>query len=170
MILLGSAGQRILTAGEILCLAGLHAGLNVTQKNDYDITVLRGPSISEMILSPQAIDYTGIEPARRWSWRWVRRVWRGAGRSSPASTRRAPSSRPPAWRSPAGRAPHPPGGLQGAGVQGHGLGPGIAGGAGQARTVVIRPEMLEAALAARLKGDALAGALEIVRRVSRGDG
>ena len=59
--MLGSAGQRIITAGEILCLAGLTAGLNTTQKNEYNITVLRGPSISELILSPQEIDYTGIE-------------------------------------------------------------------------------------------------------------
>jgi Pyruvate/2-oxoacid:ferredoxin oxidoreductase gamma subunit len=61
VIMLGSAGQRIITAGEILCLAGLTAGLNTTQKNEYNITVLRGPSISELILSPQEIDYTGIE-------------------------------------------------------------------------------------------------------------
>ncbi len=61
VILLGSAGQRIITAGEILCLAGLHAGLHATQKNEYNVTVLRGPSISELILSPQEIDYTGIE-------------------------------------------------------------------------------------------------------------
>ena len=61
LILLGSAGQRIITAGEILCLAGLTAGLNTTQKNEYNITVMRGPSISELILSPQQIDYTGIE-------------------------------------------------------------------------------------------------------------
>ncbi len=61
LILLGSAGQRIITAGEILCLAGLTAGLNTTQKNEYNITVMRGPSISELILSPQEIDYTGIE-------------------------------------------------------------------------------------------------------------
>jgi 2-oxoglutarate ferredoxin oxidoreductase subunit beta len=61
VILLGSAGQRIITAGEILCLAGLFAGLNTSQKNDYNITVLRGPSISELILSPQEIDYTGLE-------------------------------------------------------------------------------------------------------------
>jgi Pyruvate/2-oxoacid:ferredoxin oxidoreductase gamma subunit len=60
-ILLGSAGQRIITAGEILCLAGLTAGLNTTQKNEYNITVLRGPSISELILSPQKINYTGIK-------------------------------------------------------------------------------------------------------------
>jgi 2-oxoglutarate/2-oxoacid ferredoxin oxidoreductase subunit beta len=60
-VLLGSAGQRIITAGEILCLAGLTAGLNTTQKNEYNITVLRGFSISELILSPHEIDYTGIK-------------------------------------------------------------------------------------------------------------
>ena len=61
VVLLGNAGQRIITAGEIMCLAGLSAGLNVTQKNEYNVTVLRGPSISELILSPDEIDYTGIE-------------------------------------------------------------------------------------------------------------
>ncbi len=60
IVLLGSAGQRIITAGELVCLAGLHAGLHATQKNEYNITVLRGPSISELILSPQPIDFTGI--------------------------------------------------------------------------------------------------------------
>jgi len=61
VIILGDAGQRIITAGDILCLAGLSAGLKVTQKNEYNITVLRGPSISEVILSPEGIGYTGIE-------------------------------------------------------------------------------------------------------------
>jgi Pyruvate/2-oxoacid:ferredoxin oxidoreductase gamma subunit len=61
VILLGSAGQRVITAGEILCIAGLTAGLKTTQKNEYNITVLRGPSISELILSPEEIDYTGID-------------------------------------------------------------------------------------------------------------
>jgi Pyruvate/2-oxoacid:ferredoxin oxidoreductase gamma subunit len=61
VVLLGSAGQRIITAGELLCIAGLTAGLKTTQKNEYNITVLRGPSISELILSPEEIDFTGIE-------------------------------------------------------------------------------------------------------------
>jgi 2-oxoglutarate/2-oxoacid ferredoxin oxidoreductase subunit beta len=60
VMILGSAGQRIITAGEILCLAGLFAGLQTTQKNEYNITVLRGPSITEVILSPDKIGYTGI--------------------------------------------------------------------------------------------------------------
>lgn len=58
--ILGSAGQRIISAGEILCLAGLTAGLKASQKNEYNITVLTGPSITELILSPDQIDYTGI--------------------------------------------------------------------------------------------------------------
>ena len=60
VIILGSAGQRIITAGEILCLAGLAAGLKTTQKNEYNITVLRGHSITEVILSPEDIGYAGI--------------------------------------------------------------------------------------------------------------
>jgi Pyruvate/2-oxoacid:ferredoxin oxidoreductase gamma subunit len=61
ILFLGSAGQRVVTAGEVLCLAALSAGLQVTQKNDYDITVLKGPSVSEIILWPEEVGYTGIE-------------------------------------------------------------------------------------------------------------
>jgi 2-oxoglutarate ferredoxin oxidoreductase subunit beta len=61
ILLLGSAGQRINTAGEILCLAAMTAGLHVTQKNDYPITVLRGHSVSEVVMSPTPVGYTGIQ-------------------------------------------------------------------------------------------------------------
>ena len=61
VVMLGSAGQRIVTAGEILCMAALTAGLNTTQKNEYNITVLRGLSISALILSPEPIGFTGID-------------------------------------------------------------------------------------------------------------
>ncbi len=60
IVLLGGAGQRVLTAGELLCLAGATAGLHATQKNDYPITVMRGHSVSEVILSSEPIGYTGI--------------------------------------------------------------------------------------------------------------
>jgi len=60
VIILGSAGQRVITAGELLGIAAMSAGLHVTQKNDYDITVLRGPSIAELILAPGEIDYPEI--------------------------------------------------------------------------------------------------------------
>ncbi len=61
VVLLGSAGQRVITAGELLCLAGASAGCHATQKNDYPITVMRGHSVSEIILSDIEIEYTGIE-------------------------------------------------------------------------------------------------------------
>lgn len=58
--ILGSAGMRIITAGEILCHAAMAAGFSVSLKSDYDITVLRGPSVSEIILSPEHIGYAGL--------------------------------------------------------------------------------------------------------------
>lgn len=59
--ILGSAGMRIVTAGDIVCYAGLMAGMNVSMKNDYNITVLRGQSVSEILMSSEKIGYTGIE-------------------------------------------------------------------------------------------------------------
>ena len=60
-IILGSAGQRIITAGELFCLAGASAGCHATQKNDYPITVMKGHSVSEIIMADEKIEYTGIE-------------------------------------------------------------------------------------------------------------
>ena len=37
------------------------AGMNASIKNDYNITVLRDQSVSEILLSPEKIGYTGIE-------------------------------------------------------------------------------------------------------------
>lgn len=59
VMVLGAAGMRIQTAGEIIGLAGLLSGLHVTQKSSYPITVLRGMSVTELILNPDEVDYTG---------------------------------------------------------------------------------------------------------------
>lgn len=61
IIILGDAGQRVITAGELLCFAGMAAGLEVTQKTEYRGTVRRGPSIAEVVMSTESIDFTGIE-------------------------------------------------------------------------------------------------------------
>lgn len=61
VVILGSAGMRIVTAGDLVCYSGLCAGMNVSMKNDYNITVLRGQSVSEILISPEPIGYTGIE-------------------------------------------------------------------------------------------------------------
>lgn len=59
ILILGSAGMRIVTAGELVSYAGLSCGMNVSMKSDYTITVLRGHSISEITLSSETIGYTG---------------------------------------------------------------------------------------------------------------
>ncbi len=61
VVILGSAGMRIVTAGDLVCYSGMCAGMNVSMKNDYNITVLRGQSVSEILISPDPIGYTGIE-------------------------------------------------------------------------------------------------------------
>lgn len=61
MVLLGVAGSRIITAGSLLAHAAVMAGMHATQKNDHDVTVMRGPSVSEIILATNPIDFTGVE-------------------------------------------------------------------------------------------------------------
>lgn len=61
ILFLGAAGQRVTTAAEILCRSGIHAGLQATLKSDYPITVLRGHSVSEVILSPEPIGFTASD-------------------------------------------------------------------------------------------------------------
>jgi pyruvate/2-oxoacid:ferredoxin oxidoreductase beta subunit/Pyruvate/2-oxoacid:ferredoxin oxidoreductase gamma subunit len=167
VIMLGSAGQRIITAGEILCLAGLQAGLNVTQKSDYDITVLRGPSISEIILSPQAIDYAGINRpsvvVAIGSEGAARRKKMFDGLDETCTIIQASGVDVPACRASIHRVD-----LKGQGFKGTDwalASLGVLAKLGR----VVRPEMLEAALAVRLKGDSLSAALETVRRVAPGE-
>lgn len=61
LVLAGSAGGRVQTAAKILAAAALSCGLHATQKNDYPVTVGTGFSLSEVILGPKPILYTGIE-------------------------------------------------------------------------------------------------------------
>jgi Pyruvate/2-oxoacid:ferredoxin oxidoreductase gamma subunit len=61
LVLAGTAGERIQTAANILARAGLACGLYATQKNDNPVTQGTGFSVSEVILSPEPILYTGIE-------------------------------------------------------------------------------------------------------------
>lgn len=59
VMLCGSAGEGVQAAAELLAKAGMYAGLNVTKKGSYPVTVGIGFSCSEIILSPENIHYTG---------------------------------------------------------------------------------------------------------------
>ncbi len=60
IIVAGAAGKKINSAATLFCRGAVQSGLYATQRNDYPVTVKSGHSISEVILDPAAIRYTGI--------------------------------------------------------------------------------------------------------------
>lgn len=63
IIISGSAGERVQSSAGLLCRAAAGSGLNVTQKNDNPVTQGSGFSLSEVIISPEEINYTGVNEA-----------------------------------------------------------------------------------------------------------
>jgi pyruvate/2-oxoacid:ferredoxin oxidoreductase beta subunit len=63
VVVAGSAGQKIKSAALALGRAAVRSGLHATQKDDYPITVRTGHSVSEVIVSPRPVGFTGIEAA-----------------------------------------------------------------------------------------------------------
>ncbi len=61
LVIAGSAGAHIRTAARVVGAAATMAGLWVTQRDDYPVTVRKGHSVSELILSPSPVHYTGVE-------------------------------------------------------------------------------------------------------------
>jgi pyruvate/2-oxoacid:ferredoxin oxidoreductase beta subunit/Pyruvate/2-oxoacid:ferredoxin oxidoreductase gamma subunit len=61
IIIAGAAGTKISSAATLFGQGAALSGLWVTQRDDYPVTVKSGHSISELILSPKKIRYTGFE-------------------------------------------------------------------------------------------------------------
>lgn len=61
LIVAGSAGEKVQTAGAVLSQAAVLSGLYCVQKNDYPVTVGSGFSLAEVKLSPEPILYTGTD-------------------------------------------------------------------------------------------------------------
>lgn len=61
LVTAGSAGGRVRSAVRLVGRAGILSGLWAAQRDDYPITVKSGHSISELILGPDEIRYTGVE-------------------------------------------------------------------------------------------------------------
>jgi len=59
-VIAGAAGKRIGSAAGVLARGGVLSGLWATQRNDYPVTVRTGFSLSEVILSPEEVLFTGI--------------------------------------------------------------------------------------------------------------
>ncbi len=61
VVIAGSAGGGVQSAAQMLAQAGMLAGLHVSMKGEYPITVGTGFSVAEVILSREPIHYTGLE-------------------------------------------------------------------------------------------------------------
>lgn len=168
VLLLGNAGQRILTAGEILCLAGLTAGLHASQKNEYNITVLRGPSISELILSEEPIEYAGIERPDV----ILALSQEGVDRRRPLFAGLRSNTR--VLQMPEVTLPPTRAGVSGIDLRPLGIKPqdwALAALAALAKTNrIISVDMLRAALTTRFRDDVLASALQLVEKVFQKQG
>ena len=60
IVIAGAAGKKINSAATLFCRGAVLSGLWATQRNDYPVTVKSGHSVSEVILAPKEIGYTGI--------------------------------------------------------------------------------------------------------------
>ena len=61
IIIAGAAGQKIASTASILGTAAVLSNLWATKRDDYPVTVMTGHSVSEIIVSPTEVYYTGIE-------------------------------------------------------------------------------------------------------------
>ncbi len=61
LVIAGAAGTKIGSAANAFCQAAILSGIWASQRHDYPITVQSGHSLSEIILSPDEILYTGID-------------------------------------------------------------------------------------------------------------
>ncbi len=61
IVVAGSAGGKVGTAARVLARAAILSGLWAAQRGDYPVTVKSGHSLAELVLSPEPIDYTGVE-------------------------------------------------------------------------------------------------------------
>jgi 2-oxoglutarate ferredoxin oxidoreductase subunit beta len=60
IVLAGAAGGKVKSTATVLAHAAMRCGLWCTQRDDYPATVMSGHSVSEVIIAPSEILYTGI--------------------------------------------------------------------------------------------------------------
>ncbi len=60
VVIAGAAGQKVRSTATLLGRSAVLSGLFATQRDDYPVTIMTGHSISELVLSPEPIGYTGI--------------------------------------------------------------------------------------------------------------
>ena len=59
LMIAGAAGTHVRTAGRLVNIAATLSGLWAAQRDDYPVTVRSGYSVSEVLISPEALPYVG---------------------------------------------------------------------------------------------------------------
>jgi Pyruvate/2-oxoacid:ferredoxin oxidoreductase gamma subunit len=60
LVMAGSAGGKVRSAVRLAGVAALLSGLQAAQRDDYAVTIKSGHSVSELVISPDEVYYTGI--------------------------------------------------------------------------------------------------------------
>lgn len=60
IVLAGAAGQKVVSAGNLLASAATLSGLWTSRRADFPITIQTGFSVAEIVISPEPILYSGI--------------------------------------------------------------------------------------------------------------
>ena len=60
IILAGAAGQKVVSAGNLIASAAALSGLWTTRRADFPVTIMTGFSVAEVIISPEPVLYSGI--------------------------------------------------------------------------------------------------------------
>ncbi len=60
IVLAGAAGQKVVTAGNMLATGATLSGLWTTRRADFPITIQTGFSIAELVISTKPIHYSGV--------------------------------------------------------------------------------------------------------------
>jgi len=61
VLMAGSAGGRVRSAVRLAAQAAIRSGLYAAQADDYPITVRTGHSVSTLVLSPEPLDFAGVD-------------------------------------------------------------------------------------------------------------
>lgn len=63
IIIAGSAGMKIRSSAKLLAGACILCNLHVAQRDDFPITVMKGHSVSDLVISPEKINYIAVDSA-----------------------------------------------------------------------------------------------------------
>ena len=60
IVLAGAAGQKVVSAGNLLASAATLSGLWTSRRADFPITIQTGFSVAEVVISPEPVLYSGV--------------------------------------------------------------------------------------------------------------